>query len=94
MGGPVGHAKRDASLLGGIETSNNSLLGFMAGFDVDTPDKGFAWHWPVLGLRGLLFTFGWLLLSNTERAWLNGRRPARLEAAIAALPKPATVTAK
>jgi peptidoglycan/LPS O-acetylase OafA/YrhL len=42
---------------------------------IDTPDAGFAWHWPVLALYGLFFALGWVLqrhqdlLPSLARRW-------------------------
>jgi glucans biosynthesis protein C len=51
-------------------------LLFMTGFDVDTPEQGLAWHWPVLALYSCFFAMGWLLhrhhdlLTGLERRWM------------------------
>lgn len=51
------------------------LLGAMKSSTIDTPDAGFAWHWPVLALYGLFFALGWVLqrhqdlLPSLARRW-------------------------
>ncbi|MBK8476132.1 MAG: acyltransferase family protein [Opitutaceae bacterium] len=51
------------------------LLRAMKSSNIDTPDAGFAWHWPVLTLYGLFFALGWVLqrhqdlLPSLARRW-------------------------
>lgn len=42
------------------------LVACMKGFDIDTPNKGFAWSWPVYSLYGLCFAMGWQLHRQSD----------------------------
>jgi peptidoglycan/LPS O-acetylase OafA/YrhL len=44
----------------------------MHSLQVDTPDKSFAWHWPVLALYSVFFVLGWLV--HAHRETLSGFR--------------------
>ncbi|PTY07160.1 hypothetical protein DB347_07560 [Opitutaceae bacterium EW11] len=50
------------------------LVLLMKGTDVDTPDKGFGWHVPVLALYALFFAVGWMLQRQPELVAAFGRR--------------------
>lgn len=52
------------------------LLASMRGFDIDTPDKTLAWHWPSLALYGLFFVVGWQLHRHADLLAAWGRRGA------------------
>jgi glucan biosynthesis protein C len=52
------------------------LLAQMRGMDIDTPDRSFAWHLPVMALYGLFYCLGWWLhrhadlLGGLARRWM------------------------
>lgn len=50
------------------------LLTAMKSSNIDTPDAGFAWHWPVLTLYLLFFALGWVLQRHHDLLPLLGRR--------------------
>lgn len=50
------------------------LLGAMQGSDIDTPDKSFGWHWPVLTLYALFFALGWMLQRHHDLLTVLARR--------------------
>lgn len=50
------------------------MIGSMAGPTIDTPDRTFVWHLPVLALYGLFFAFGWMLQRHVDLLAVFGRR--------------------
>src|SRR4030095_1795928 len=57
-----------------LALATTPLLTRMSGTDVDTPDKGFAWNYPVLLLYGFYFCLGTLLKRNADLLGILGRR--------------------
>lgn len=50
------------------------VLAMMEGMDVDTPDRSFGWHLPVMALYGLFFSLGWWLHHHTDVVGAFARR--------------------
>lgn len=42
------------------------VIAAMEGMDIDTPDRSFAWKWPVMSLYLILFSLGWWIEGNRD----------------------------